>query len=73
MMRDSLYDRGNTLSDLGRHSEALESYNESLKSSLMMLLPFNNRGITLRDLGRHSESLESRPPPPPTGVFKNPA
>jgi len=57
---------GSSLSDLGRHQEALEYAQKALKIGLALFgenhphvaLSYNNVGSSLSDLGRHQEALE---------------
>jgi len=51
--------RGVSLRRLGRHEQALESYNRAIALNPEDALIWNNRGVALLGLGRSSEALEA--------------
>ena len=53
------FDKGNTLADLGRHEEALSSYDQALEIKPDDYQAWYNRGISLNDLGRHEAAISS--------------
>ncbi|NET69826.1 MAG: tetratricopeptide repeat protein, partial [Sphaerospermopsis sp. SIO1G2] len=50
------YNRGNSLSNLGRYEEAIASYDQALEFKPDDHQVWNNRGISLDDLGRYEEA-----------------
>lgn len=56
---DAHFNRGNALQRLGRHAEALASYDTALRLSPRDEQALNNRGVVLRELGRTAEALAS--------------
>ncbi|MEL6351539.1 MAG: tetratricopeptide repeat protein, partial [Cyanobacteria bacterium J06627_28] len=51
--------RGNTLRDLERYQEALDSYDRAIELQPDYHYAWNSRGNTLRDLERYQEALDS--------------
>ena len=51
--------RGDALSRLGRHAEALEAYGRAVEIDQGNVLAHAGRGGALSRLGRHAEALEA--------------
>ena len=51
------FDHGNALKDLGRSSEALESYDRALELKPDLAVAWCNRGLVLLELGRLDEAM----------------
>ena len=51
--------RGNSLSDLGRHEEAIASYDKAVEFKRDYHEAWSNRGISLDDLDRYEEAIAS--------------
>jgi len=51
--------RGVVLGNLGRHEEALESYDKAIQLQPDDATAWSNRGVALGNLGKHHEALES--------------
>lgn len=50
---------GAMLSELGKHEDALEAYDNALALNTKDPEVWNNKGITLRDQGRHGDALKA--------------
>jgi len=54
-----LSNTGNTLSNLGRYEEAIESYNQSINVALEFAPSYIGLAGALCSLGRHEEAIEA--------------
>ncbi len=50
--------KGHALSDMGRHSEAIEYYDKAMRIDPKSAVIWNNKGKARSDMGRHSEAIE---------------
>ncbi len=55
---NALYNKGNTLSNLGKYQEAIELYDKALKIKPDAVLALYNKGTALDNLGRYQEAIE---------------
>ena len=51
--------KGSTLEELGRHTEALEAHERALQLDPENFAAWYNKGLTLAELGRYTEALEA--------------